>query len=202
MSPRPGYAQGMATSGKSGAVRPPGPSARPTRVQLEQRVDLAAAMLAAGRSRMAIVGELTTRYGIALRSADRVLAAARRRCAAESEGARREVRERMLARLDALSTAAESRGAYAAAVAAERLKADVVGLKSPAQLDVRTTVAPVPLEPERSVGELAAEMVGDLDLIAESVRKGWLKPTPELRAEVTALLAVIDEESARHARLQ
>lgn len=78
-----------------------------------------------------------------------------------------------LARLDRLSAKAEARGAFAAAVSAEKLRAQIGGLLAP--VEVKVAAEPTP-PPEMTLEEAVAE----LEALGE-----WLH-TPGLRSAFDA----------------
>ncbi len=93
-------------------------------------------MLRDGQARVEVIEVMRRRFGASTRAADSYIARARERWATESTDIREVQRTATLARLDRLFARAERRGAFAAAVSAEKLRAQICGLLAPRDIHV------------------------------------------------------------------
>lgn len=119
---------------------PPGGGQRVTEVEKLRRLDVTERMMRDGASRADVLGAMGTQFGLSTRAADEYMRRARERLAVEAKGAREDERAATVTRLDHLSKKAEARGAFGAAVNAERLRAQVLGLMAPQAVEMRATV--------------------------------------------------------------
>jgi hypothetical protein len=186
---------------KTGSQQSPG-GRRVGKAEIQRRLDLADGMLRDGRSRAEVIRALRSQHGVSLRTADQYIRRARERWAAESKEGRTAEREVTLARLTHLSSKAEQRGAFAAAVAAERLRADVLGLRAPEQLQVQASVAEQRTEAPVSYEQALAEMAECLPILARAVRKGALVTSVLARgaAELSDAIATVELSPRAHGR--
>lgn len=138
----PQYPQGMPRIAANN--RPPG-GRRGTEAELSRRLARVDELLRGGTSRGDVVATCAREFGCASRTADDYIARVRQRWATESSPeTRADDRARALGRLDELSKKAEKRGAFGAAVSAERLKVDVLGLKEPERIEADVRPQPCP----------------------------------------------------------
>ncbi|MBI4702103.1 MAG: hypothetical protein HY744_13290 [Deltaproteobacteria bacterium] len=114
--------------------KPPG-GKRVSRAEVERRMAEVERLALEGRSRSEIVAALRE-LGTAPSTTDAYLARVRDRWIADGEAGRPAERERAVARLRGLSRSAEARGAFGASVAAERLAAEILGLRAPERHEV------------------------------------------------------------------
>ncbi len=126
----------MATNG----TPPPGGGRRVTEAEKQRRLDATERLMRDGASRAAIVEAMGKRFGVSPRAADEYIRRARERLSFEARGTRETERAETVARLDQLSRKAETRGAFGAAVNAERLRAQVLGLMAPQAVEMQATV--------------------------------------------------------------
>jgi hypothetical protein len=176
---------------KEGRTKPPG-GRRVSASEVQRRLDAVDEMLRAGKTRAEVVESMVRAFGLAPRSADSYIARARERWAEESKGDREVARTAALARLDRLSGKAEDRGAFGAAVAAEKLKAQVSGLFAPQQLDVRAAVVPAaPPEDEMSEQTIGEELAAVAALLARMITAGEVEATPDLVSDVRTLAEAV-----------
>ena len=151
---------------------PPGGGRRVTEAQKFQRLDVTEHLMRGGASRAEILGALSEQFGLSTRAADAYAGRARQRLAVEAKGTRETERATTVSRLDHLSKKAEARSNFAAAVGAEKLKAQVLGLMAAQAVEVRATVQTNP-ESSPEDEDLTAEAVDEeLAAIAEALRAG------------------------------
>lgn len=114
----------------------------------------------------------------------------RERWAEDSKDGRETQRAITLARLDRLSGKAEGRGAFGAAVSAEKLKAQVNGLLAPQAIEVKATVtnAMPPAVENLSDQETAEELASIGWVLTSMLRKGEVEVTPSLVESVRGLI--------------
>jgi len=109
--------------------------------EVERRLAAVEAMLAEGRPRAEIAADCRRRFSMSVRTVDDYIARVRERWVAESAEASPTLREKAIARLQALARKLEAKGAWAPLVNAERLLADIQGLRAPAKVDVRADLS-------------------------------------------------------------
>jgi transposase len=166
---------------------PPG-GRRVGAAEVERRLAVVESLLREGRSRSEVVNEMAARFGASTRTADDYIARVREAWAGNA-GARREAeRGATIARLEDLSRKAEKRGNFAAAVAAERLLADVRGVRAPQELEVRTTQAQPPPEVDLTEEQIVEELSSAVEVLARALARGPTEPTRAL-AEAARELA-------------
>jgi transposase len=183
-------------------LAPPG-GRRVGAAEVERRLAAVESLLREGRSRSEVVGEMAARFGASMRTADDYIARVRQAWAGDA-GARREAeREATVTRLEDLSRKAEKRGAFGAAVAAERLLADVRGVRAPQELEVRTTQAQPPPEVDLTEEQIVEELSSAVEVLARALARGPTAPLPglvdaakELAEAVGLSLCPADEPTA------
>ena len=156
------------------------------------RLDLADRMLRDGRSRADVVKAMRAEFGSSTRAADAYMRRTRDRWTSESAATRPTDRDATIARLEHLSGKAEKRGAFAAAVGAERLLADVRGVRAPERVEVHADVASAPAPRELSWQESMEEIADSVRLVTTLVEKGILPPAANMRRDALALIALLD----------
>ncbi len=157
---------------------------------MQRRLDHADKLLREGKPRAEVVESMTRAFGVSTRAADSYIARARERWASESRDVREVERGVTLARLDRLSGKAEGRGAFGAAVSAEKLKAQVNGLLAPQAIEVTATVtnAAPAADEDLSDQAIAEELVAIGSVLASMLRKGEVQVTPSLLESVRGLI--------------
>ncbi len=163
-----------------------------SRIEGERRLAEVEHLARTGLARSVVVSECARRFGMSATTTDEYLKKVREQWATDGAASRDTERERAIGRLRDLSLKAEKRGAYSAAVNAERLAADILGLKSPARVDVRasseTSLPNVALDYEHACEELSESVT----MLAGCVASGSIAPTHAMRALTLELLRAID----------
>lgn len=139
---------------------------RVSKTEVARRLDVADRLLREQRPRPVIINALRTEFGVGTRAADEYIRRARERWAVESLGDRDAARAATILRLEHLSVKAEKRGAFAAAVSAEKLRAQINGLL--AAVEVKATVEAAASPPARE--PTLAEALEELEAIEEILR--------------------------------
>jgi hypothetical protein len=135
---------------------PPGGGRRVSAVEHQRRLDFAEKLLREAKPRAVIVETIRRTFACSTRAVDSYIAKVRLRWAAESKDAREVERAAALDHLHRLSLKAEKRGAFAAAVSALKLRAQINGLLAP--VEVKATVAPARPNPEMTLDDAIAEL--------------------------------------------
>ncbi len=160
---------------------PPG-GKRSCKAAVEQRIDIVEAMLLKQIRRAEIVARMQQQFGVSPRATDAYISRVRER---RSEAARPQLEEKRcaaLSRLHALSESAEERGAFSAAVGAERLRADILGLQQPRKHRIDATVW----------NDLSArELARALPVLVKLAQQGRLEVTESLRSDVRKLASAV-----------
>jgi hypothetical protein len=166
---------------------PPG-GRRVGSAEVERRLAAVESLLREGRSRQEVVAEMASRFGASTRTADDYIARVRHAWAGDAAARREADRGATIARLEDLSRKAEKRGAFGAAVGAERLLADVRGVRAPQELEVRTTQAQPPPELDLTEEQVVEELSSAVEVLARALARGPTEPTRAL-AEAARELA-------------
>lgn len=157
---------------KNGRLSKPPGGRRVGLTEVERRLDHVERMMRDGRTRADVVASMAATFGVSPRAADEYIRRARERLATEAKGTREAERSATIARLDRLSKKAEARGAFGAAVNAERLRAQVLGLMAPQAVEVSAnvnTVVDAASSPEDA--DLTPEQIDEeLEAIADVLR--------------------------------
>ena len=174
---------------KRGQRKPPG-GRRVSEAEVQRRLDHADKMLREGKPRAEVVESMRAAFGVSTRAADSYIAKARERWATESKDVREVECGVTLARLDRLSGKAEHRGAFAAAVSAEKLKAQVNGLLAPQAIDLKATVthAVPPADENLSDEQIAEELAGIGWVLASMLERREVVVTPSIVDSVRGLI--------------
>lgn len=172
---------------------PPGRGRTVTDAEKVRRLDVAERMMRDGVSRAAIVEAMGQQFGLSTRAADEYMRRARERWATESKDVRDVERGVTLARLDRLSGKAEGRGAFGAAVSAEKLKAQVNGLLAPQAIEVKATVtnATPAADENLSDQEAAEELLSIGRVLTSMLRQHEVEVTPALVESVRGLITEV-----------
>jgi hypothetical protein len=173
-----------------GAPRPPG-GRRASKAEVQRRLDHADKLLRDGKPRAEVVDSMVRTFTISVRAADSYIARVRERWAEESKGGRETERASTLARLDRLSGKAERRGSFAAAVSAEKLKAQVNGLLAPQAIEVKATVTQevsAAQEEEQSDQARAEELMSIAWCLTHMMSSREVEVTPRLVDSARGLL--------------
>jgi hypothetical protein len=162
------------------------------KAEVQRRLDHADKLLRDGKARADVVDSMVRTFGVSTRAADSYIAKVRERWAEESKGTRDVDRSATLARLDRISGKAENRGAFGAAVSAEKLRAQVTGLLVPQAVEVKATIAIVAAPDENlSDAAIAEELSAIASLLASMVKAGHIEVTGELVADVRELAEAV-----------
>lgn len=174
---------------KRGARKPPG-GRRVSEAEVQRRLDHADKLLREGKPRAEVVESMARTFGVSTRAADSYIAKVRERWATDSKDVREVERAVTLARLDRLSGKAEGRGAFGAAVSAEKLKAQVNGLLAPQAVEVKATVthATAAADENLSDQQIAEELAGIGWVLASMLERGEVQVTPSLVESVRGLI--------------
>jgi hypothetical protein len=162
-----------------------------TKAEKQRRLDHVERMLRDGCSRADVVASMASTFHASPRAADEYIRRARDRWAAESKDVRDVERTATLARLDRLSGKAETRGAFSAAVSAEKLRAQVTGLLAPQTVEVRATVATKEPEPDLSDAAIAEELALIASTLSHMVKAGHIEVTSSFLADVRELAEAV-----------
>ncbi|MFO0662988.1 MAG: hypothetical protein U0174_03500 [Polyangiaceae bacterium] len=149
---------------KSGAQRG---GHRPSDAEVNHRLEAADVLLRGGAAPAEASRALVAQFGISQRCASAYVARVHARWEAESREGREQKRDQALARLTQLSRSAEARGAFGAAVQAEKVKAQINGLLAPQQVQVQ---AAVQVSPSQKDDFSLAAVVEELEAIEEILR--------------------------------
>ncbi len=170
-------------------TKPPG-GRRVSAAEVQRRLDHAEKLLREGKPRAEVVESMTRTFGVSTRAVDSYIARTRERWASESKDVREVERAVTLARLDRLSGKAEHRGAFAAAVGAEKLKAQVNGLLAPQAIEVKATVtSATPAADENLSDQQIAEELASIGwVLASMLERGEVQVTPSLVESVRGLI--------------
>lgn len=175
---------------KKRAARPPPGGRRVSAAEVLRRLDHADKLLREGTPRAEVVESMTRMFGVSTRAADSYIAKARERWADQSKDVREVERGVTLARLDCLSGKAEHRGAFAAAVSAEKLKAQVNGLLAPQAIEVKATLTNGTPSADESLSDqqIAEELASIGWVLASMFERGEVQVTPSLVESVRGLI--------------
>jgi hypothetical protein len=142
------------------------------KAEVQRRLDHADKLLRDGKARADVVDSMVRTFGVSTRAADSYIAKVRERWAEESKGTRDVDRSATLARLDRISGKAENRGAFGAAVSAEKLRAQVTGLLVPQAVEVKATIATA-AAPDENLSDAA--IAEELSAIASLLGRGGFR---------------------------
>lgn len=156
---------------------------------MQRRLDHADKLLREGKPRAEVVESMARTFGVSTRAADSYIAKVRARWATESKDVREVERGVTLARLDRLSGKAEGRGAFGAAVSAEKLKAQVNGLLAPHAVEATTvTHATAAADENLSDQQIAEELASIGWVLASMLERGEVQATPTLVESVRGII--------------
>ena len=182
------------TSRHAAKKSPPG-GVRVGEAEVERRLAVVEELLRDGHARHEVVAAMEQRFAASPRATDDYIRRARARWATEAAATRGTARERTVARLTALARTLEAKGAWGPLVQIERLLADVLGVRAPQQVDVRTAVPP-PEEPDMDVEDAVAALVESVPLITSLVQRGSVVSLDRLRRSARELSAAVDARLA------
>lgn len=187
---------------------PPG-GRRASAAEVDRRLSRVEQLLRDGNDRASVVAIVGHEFGVGARTVDDYIARARSKWNRESAETRADDRLTALSRLDELSRKAEKRGAFGAAVAAERLRVDVQGLKAPEQIEAEVFSQPCPtcaalgMDREITVVDAVREVGQAAVALAKAIAFGLVQPTTNEQRAVyieaaDELVATLQRLAAEH----